>query len=62
MDYTDNYGITDLALFSARYGYVAQWNLDVLLTQLAACPVTAAQLRPEFQALLESCVGWQELG
>lgn len=55
MDYTDEFNITDVALFSARYGYLAQWNLDVLLTHLAAWPVTANQLRAGFRALLESC-------
>jgi hypothetical protein len=33
MDYTDEFGITDIAIFHARYGYLAQWNLDVLLTE-----------------------------
>jgi hypothetical protein len=46
-----------VALFSARYGYLAQWNLDVLLPELAGRPVTAAALRAEFQALLEACQG-----
>ena len=55
MDYTDEFGITDVALFSARYGYLAQWNLDVLLSGLAGRPVTAAELRAEFRALLEAC-------
>ena len=57
MDYVDGFAITDVALFSARYGYLAQWNLDVLLPQLAGRPVTAAALRAEFQALLEACRG-----
>jgi hypothetical protein len=46
-----------MALFSARYGYLAQWNLDVFLPELAGRPVTAAALRAEFQALLEACQG-----
>jgi hypothetical protein len=55
MDYVDEFAITDVALFSARYGYLAQWDLDGFLTQLAGKPVTAAALRPEFRALLEAC-------
>jgi hypothetical protein len=55
MDYTDEFGITDVAIFHARYGYLAQWNLDALLTELAGRPVTAAGLRAEFRALLEAC-------
>lgn len=55
MDYIDEYGITDVALFSARYGYLAQWNLDTLLPQLAGRPVTTRALRAEFRELLEAC-------
>jgi hypothetical protein len=55
MDYVDEFSITDVALFSARYGYLAQWKLDVLLTQLAGKPVTTAALRGEFEALLKEC-------
>jgi hypothetical protein len=57
MDYVDEFGITDVALFSARYGYLAQWNLGTLLPQLAGRPVTVAPLRAEFRALLEACRG-----
>jgi hypothetical protein len=55
MDYVDEYAVTDVALFSARYGYLAQWNLSTLLPQLARRPVTTAALRAEFRALLEAC-------
>ena len=55
MDYVDEYAVTDVALFSARYGYLAQWNLATFLPQLAARPVTTAALRAEFRALLEAC-------
>jgi hypothetical protein len=55
MDYADEYAITDVALFSARYGYLAQWNLGTLLTQLAQRPVTVQALRAEFRELLEAC-------
>ena len=57
MDYVDEFAITDVALFSARYGYLAQWNLGALLTQLAGRPMATAELRAEFRALLESCRG-----
>ena len=62
MDYVDEFAITDIALFSARYGYLAQWNLDVLLEQLAGRPVAVAALRAEFRALLEACRDEGELG
>lgn len=55
MDYNDKFGITDVALFSARYGYLAQWSLDELLPQLAGGPATTAALRMEFRVLLEAC-------
>jgi hypothetical protein len=55
MDYIDQYAITDVTLFSARYGYLAQWNLGMLLPQLAGRPVTLAGLRAEFRELLEEC-------
>lgn len=55
MDYTDDYAITDVALFSARYGYLAQWDLSALLAQLAGKPVTTAAVRAEFRALLFAC-------
>ena len=57
MDYVDGFAVTDVALFSARYGYLAQWNLDVLLPQLAGRPVTTAALRAGFQALSLSAQG-----
>ena len=57
MDYVDVFAVTDVALFSARYGYLAQWNLGTLLPQLAGRPVTTAMLRAEFRVLLEACQG-----
>jgi hypothetical protein len=57
MDYIDEFAVTDVALFSARYGYLAQWNLGTLLPQLAGAPTTAAALRADFRALLEACRG-----
>jgi hypothetical protein len=55
MDYADDFAVTDVALFSARYGYLAQWNLSTLLPHLAGEPVTAAALRADFRTLLEAC-------
>jgi hypothetical protein len=58
MDYVDEFAITDAALFSARYGYLAQWDLGTLLPQLAGRPVTVQALRAEFRQLLEACRYW----
>jgi hypothetical protein len=57
LDYADEFAVTDVALSSARYSYLAQWNLGTLLPQLAGRPVTAAALRADFRALLEACRG-----
>ena len=47
MDYVDGFAVTDVALFSARYGYLAQWNLDVLLPAAGrtACDSSGAACR-----------------
>jgi hypothetical protein len=55
MDYTDDFGIKDVAMFSARYAYLATWNLESLLSELAGRPVAVAGVRAEFRNLLESC-------
>jgi hypothetical protein len=55
MDYTDEFGITDVAVFAARYGYLATWNLEALLSELAGKPVNVTELRTEFRELLEAC-------
>jgi hypothetical protein len=55
MDYTDEFGITDVAVFSARYAYLAQWDLATLLSQLAWETVVVADVREEFKELLEAC-------
>jgi hypothetical protein len=55
MDYTDEFGITTVARFSARYAYLATWNLESLLSQLAGKQLSVADVRAEFRELLESC-------
>jgi hypothetical protein len=55
MDYTDEFRITDVAVFAARYGYLAAWNLEALLSELAGKPVNVTGLRTEFRELLEAC-------
>ncbi len=55
MDYVDEFGVVDVAIMHARYGYLAHWHLDEMLTQLAGRPVTAAALRADFRTLLEAC-------
>ncbi len=55
MDHTDEFGITDVAVFAARYGYLATWNLEALLSELAGRPANVTELRTQFRELLEAC-------
>jgi hypothetical protein len=55
MDYTDEFGITDVTVFSARYAYLAEWDLATLLSQLAREAVVVADVREEFRELLVAC-------
>ena len=55
MDFTDEFGITEVARFAGRYGYFGQWNLSQLLADLANRTVRLADLRTEFRELLEAC-------
>lgn len=52
MDVDDAYHLDAVALFSARYGYLATWNLEELLTELSGREVDVAALRGEFRDLL----------
>lgn len=54
MDLDDAYHLDAVALFSARYGYLAIWNLEELLTELSGRKVDVAALRGEFRDLLLS--------
>lgn len=47
-DFDDRYAIRQVALYSARYGYLVTWPLDDLLPRLAGKPVTLAELRENF--------------
>ncbi len=55
LDYTDEFAITDVAVFQARNCYLAVWNTDDLLSQLAGKPTSASELRAEFRTLLHAC-------
>ncbi len=54
LDFDDAYRLDTLGLFSARYGYLATWNIASLLSDLARHPVSLAATREEFQALLRA--------
>ncbi|MFF2086689.1 hypothetical protein ACFVVM_23200 [Nocardia sp. NPDC058176] len=51
-DHTDTYALTDLALYSARYGHLATWPLPELLSTLADTPIDVPQERETVWTLL----------
>lgn len=55
MDFVDEFGITEVARFAGRYGYLAKWNLSQMLADLGGHAVSVAGLRAEFRELLEAC-------
>ncbi len=52
LDYDDEFGINSVGIFSARYAYLATWDLGGLLGELAGQPVSLATLRGQFRELL----------
>lgn len=52
LDFDDTYRISEVGIFSARYGYLATWPLAGLLSELAGHPVDPAAARLEFEHLL----------
>jgi hypothetical protein len=55
LDFDDAYRLTELGIFSARYAYLATWDLNTLLDELAGHPVSLAVIRQEFRDLLSHC-------
>ncbi len=52
LDFDDAYRLTVAGVFSARYAYLATWDLQALLTRLAGHPISLADTRDEFRQLL----------
>lgn len=52
LDFHDAYRIDAVAIYAARYGYVASWPLGELLSELAGQDTDLGQVREEFTALL----------
>ena len=50
--FDDAYRITSAGIFSARYGYLATWDLGAPLDELAGRHVDLASVRQEFRQLL----------
>jgi hypothetical protein len=55
LDFEDDYRIAELGIFTARYGYLATWELATLLSELAGHPVTVQSARDEFWRFLLAC-------
>jgi hypothetical protein len=52
LDFDDAYRLTEVGTFSARYAYLATWDIGVLLDELAGHHVNLPSVRREFQQLL----------
>jgi hypothetical protein len=52
LDFDDAYRLSEVGIFSARYGYLATWGLASLLDELAGQGVDLRSSRDEFRALL----------
>jgi hypothetical protein len=53
MDYTDTFRLHTLAIYAARFGHLATWPVDELLTRLAGQPIDLAALRKDFSRVLQ---------
>ncbi|MFD5176062.1 hypothetical protein ACFWM1_09655 [Nocardia sp. NPDC058379] len=51
-DHTDSYRLTDVGIYSARYGHLATWPLPTLLDTLAGHPIDLADERDTVWTLL----------
>lgn len=56
LDFDDEYRITEVGLFAARYAYLATWDLGSLLAELAGHPVSLSSERAQFRSLLSGTV------
>jgi hypothetical protein len=52
LDFDDAYKLTEVGIFSARYAYLATWDLGSLLSELAGHPISLQTARQEFSQLL----------
>lgn len=53
LDFDDEFGITHVGIFTARYGYLAAWEHRPLLAELGAV-ASLAHLREEFRQMLRA--------
>ena len=55
LDFDDAYHVTSVGTFSARYAYLATWDVGALLDELAGHHVDLSSVRQEFRQLLLAC-------
>jgi hypothetical protein len=55
LDFDDEYRLNALSIFSARYAYLATWELPALLSELAGHNVDLPMVRGRFRDLLLAC-------
>jgi hypothetical protein len=54
LDFDDVYQLTEVGIFSARYAYLATWDIGALIDELAGHHVKLPFIRQEFRQLLQS--------
>ena len=52
LDFDDAYQLTEVGIFSARYAYLATWDIGALFDELAGDQVSLPSIRREFRQLL----------
>jgi hypothetical protein len=52
LDYDDEFGLSSVGIFSARYAYLATWELGALLDDLTRHETSLAAIRAQFRDLL----------
>jgi hypothetical protein len=52
LDFDDTYQLSEMGTFSARYAYLAIWDIGTLLDELAGRHVSLPAVRQEFRQLL----------
>ncbi len=54
LDFNDDYQITELGMFAARFAYLATWPLAALLGEMAGHDVNLPDTRDAFRRLLQA--------
>jgi hypothetical protein len=55
LDFDDDYRVMELGIFTARYGYLASWELGAVLSELAGHEISVQSARDEFRGFPLAC-------